>query len=87
MGETSVLVVASTPHRSEAFEAARYCIDTLKRILMEDSLGICARLDADIQKAVDAYVDPWKEAVLPAYPNQFSAPELAAVLEVAENNG
>ncbi len=31
VGVTSVLVVASTPHRSEAFEAARYCIDTLKR--------------------------------------------------------
>jgi len=31
VGEASVLVVASTPHRSEAFEAARYCIDTLKR--------------------------------------------------------
>ena len=31
VGETSVLVVASTAHRSEAFEAARYCIDTLKR--------------------------------------------------------
>jgi nitrite reductase (NADH) large subunit len=65
----------------------RMGIDTLKRILIDDSLGICARLDADIQKAVDAYKDPWKEAVLPAYPNQFSAPELAAVLEAAENNG
>ncbi len=31
VGETSVLVVVSTPHRHEAFEAARYCIDTLKR--------------------------------------------------------
>jgi molybdopterin synthase catalytic subunit len=31
VGEASVLVVASTPHRSEAFEAARYCIDTVKR--------------------------------------------------------
>jgi len=31
VGETSVLVVVSTPHRSEAFDAARYCIDTLKR--------------------------------------------------------
>ena len=30
VGETSVVVVASTPHRSEAFDAARYCIDTLK---------------------------------------------------------
>jgi len=65
----------------------RVGIETLKRILIDDSLGICARLDADIQKAVDAYQDPWKEATLPAYPNQFSAPELAAVLEAAENNG
>jgi molybdopterin synthase catalytic subunit len=28
--EASVIVVASTPHRAQAFEAARYCIDTLK---------------------------------------------------------
>lgn len=28
--EVAVLVVVSTPHRSEAFEAARWCIDTLK---------------------------------------------------------
>ena len=31
VGETSVVVVVSTPHRPEAFDAARYCIDTLKR--------------------------------------------------------
>ena len=31
VGETSVTVVASTPHRAEAFAAAEYCIDTLKR--------------------------------------------------------
>ena len=30
VGETSVVVVVSSPHRAEAFEAARYCIDTLK---------------------------------------------------------
>jgi molybdopterin synthase catalytic subunit len=30
LGEASVLVVASAPHRAEAFEAARYGIDTLK---------------------------------------------------------
>jgi nitrite reductase (NADH) large subunit len=65
----------------------RLGIETLKKILIEDSEGIAARLDADIQKAVDAYVDPWKEAELPAYPGQFSAPELAQALAVAENNG
>ncbi len=31
VGDVSVVVVASTPHREEAFAAARYCIDTLKR--------------------------------------------------------
>lgn len=28
--ESSVVVAASAPHRAEAFEAARFCIDTLK---------------------------------------------------------
>jgi molybdopterin synthase catalytic subunit len=30
LSETSVVVVVSAPHRGEAFEAARFCIDTLK---------------------------------------------------------
>jgi molybdopterin synthase catalytic subunit len=30
VGEPSVVVVVSAPHRGEAFEAARFCIDTLK---------------------------------------------------------
>ncbi len=65
----------------------RFGIETLRKIVVEDSEGIAARLDAGIQQAVDAYKDPWKEAELPAYPAQFSAPELAHALAVAENNG
>jgi molybdopterin synthase catalytic subunit len=30
VGEVSVVVAASTPHRGEAFSAAQFCIDTLK---------------------------------------------------------
>jgi molybdopterin synthase catalytic subunit len=30
IGEASVIIVVATPHRSEAFEACRYIIDTLK---------------------------------------------------------
>jgi molybdopterin synthase catalytic subunit len=30
LAESSVVVVVSAPHRPEAFEAARFCIDTLK---------------------------------------------------------
>jgi len=65
----------------------RVGIDTLRKILVEDSLGICAHLDAEIQRAVDAYHDPWQEAARPAYHAQFSGAELAYALEVAENNG
>lgn len=31
VGEVSVVVVTSTPHRAEAFAAAEFCIDTLKQ--------------------------------------------------------
>jgi len=65
----------------------RVGIETIRQILVEDSLGICAHLDAEIQKAVDAYSDPWEEAEVPAYSAQFSGPELSYALEVAENNG
>lgn len=30
LGDTAVLVAVSTPHRPEAFDAVRWCIDTLK---------------------------------------------------------
>ena len=33
VGEVSVAVAVSCPHRAEAFDAARYAIDTLKRIV------------------------------------------------------
>jgi nitrite reductase (NADH) large subunit len=65
----------------------RVGIDTLRKILVDDSLGICGHLDAEIQKAVDAYRDPWQEAERPAYHAQFSAAELSYALEAAENNG
>jgi molybdopterin synthase catalytic subunit len=31
LSETTVVVVVSSPHRAQAFDAARYCIDTLKK--------------------------------------------------------
>ncbi|GHO95514.1 nitrite reductase [NAD(P)H] [Reticulibacter mediterranei] len=50
----------------------RLGIDHLRQLLVEDSEGICQRLDEAIQASVDAYVDPWQEAVTPATPTQFS---------------
>ena len=51
VGDVSVVVVASTPHRHQAFDAARYCIDTLKHSVpiwkrghgQEDLIGASAR--------------------------------------------
>ncbi|MCI0422443.1 MAG: nitrite reductase large subunit NirB [Acidobacteria bacterium] len=49
----------------------RIGIERLRRLLVDDSEGICPRLDEEIQAAVDAYADPWQEAVHQAHPTQF----------------
>jgi molybdopterin synthase catalytic subunit len=33
LSETTVVVAVSSPHRSDAFDAARFCIDTLKETI------------------------------------------------------
>jgi nitrite reductase (NADH) large subunit len=55
-------------------------IDRLRALLVDDCEGISAELDAAIQRAVDAYADPWEEAVKPVHPSQFT-PVLAPVAE------
>ena len=49
----------------------RLGIDQLKAILIDDSEGICGALDAAVQTAVDAFVDPWLEGNTPIHPLQF----------------
>ena len=49
----------------------RVGIEYLRSVLLDDSEGICERLDAEIQAAVDAYKDPWLESEIPMHPNQF----------------
>jgi nitrite reductase (NADH) large subunit len=49
----------------------RVGIEELRRILVDDEEAICGRLDAEIQSAVDGYLDPWQEAVRPVHPSQF----------------
>src|SRR3970040_1485392 len=43
----------------------RLGIDRLRRVLVTDEEGIAARLDADMNKAVADFVDPWLEAAAP----------------------
>jgi nitrite reductase (NADH) large subunit len=49
----------------------RIGIAPLRRLLVEDSDGICAKLDDAVQTAVDAFVDPWEEGTVPIHPLQF----------------
>ncbi|HYL98499.1 MAG TPA: nitrite reductase large subunit NirB [Blastocatellia bacterium] len=49
----------------------RLGIEKLKRLLVQDSEGICSRLDKEIEAAVKAYGDPWREAETPVHPAQF----------------
>jgi nitrite reductase (NADH) large subunit len=50
----------------------RIGIERLRRLLVDDAEGICQRLDKEIQRAVDAYRDPWQEAIHQVHPAQFS---------------
>lgn len=49
----------------------RVGIEKIRAVVVDDADGIAERLDTDMQKAVDAYVDPWLEADAPATPGQF----------------
>jgi nitrite reductase (NADH) large subunit len=50
----------------------RIGLEKIKAVLLEDSEGIVADLDAGIQRSVDAYVDPWgQDGRQPATPGQF----------------
>jgi len=56
--------------RTYAF-VERVGIQKIRAVVVEDSEGMAARLDDEMQKSVDAYRDPWREAYVPATPNQF----------------
>jgi nitrite reductase (NADH) large subunit len=50
----------------------RLGVDKIRAIVVDDSEGIAARLDQALQKSVDGYRDPWREAHAPATANQFA---------------
>jgi nitrite reductase (NADH) large subunit len=53
----------------------RIGLEELRAVVVDDRDGIAARLDAEMQRSIDAYVEPWQsEAVDPATANQFAAP-------------
>ena len=56
--------------RTYAF-VPRIGIERIREIVVEDSEGICAQLDASMQASIDNYSDPWKERSEPVTPGQF----------------
>ena len=50
----------------------RLGVERLRSVVVDDSEGIAARLDAEMQRSVDDYRDPWLEADAPATENQFA---------------
>jgi nitrite reductase (NADH) large subunit len=50
----------------------RVGLEKIQRVLLDDSEGIVADLDAGIQRSIDAYTDPWGQVGRqPATPGQF----------------
>jgi nitrite reductase [NAD(P)H] large subunit len=56
--------------RTYAF-VPRIGIDRIRAIVVDDSDGIAADLDAAMSSSVASYQDPWKERAEPATPGQF----------------
>ncbi|GAB7190505.1 NADPH-nitrite reductase [Kineococcus sp. NUM-3379] len=49
----------------------RLGVERVRKVVVEDSDGLAAGLDARLQESVDAYVDPWSEGREPVVPGQF----------------
>lgn len=49
----------------------RVGIERIQAVVVDDSDGIGAELDARMQKSIDSYRDPWAESRKAAEPNQF----------------
>jgi nitrite reductase (NADH) large subunit len=73
--------------RTYAF-VPRVGIERLRAIVVDDSDGVGAELDARVQESVDAYADPWRERAEPAVPGQFrTALPLVALPRVPDRSG
>ncbi|RAI61087.1 nitrite reductase large subunit NirB [Roseicella frigidaeris] len=51
----------------------RVGIERVRAVVVEDSEGIAARLDAAMQESVDAYVDPWSELIKQRETTRFAS--------------
>ncbi len=49
----------------------RIGIERIRAVIVDDCDGLASRLDADMQKAVEAYRDPWRDGANPVTAGQF----------------
>jgi nitrite reductase (NADH) large subunit len=56
--------------RTYAF-VPRVGLDTIRAVVVDDSEGIAGRLDAEVQRHADTFVDPWTQGRDPVTPGQF----------------
>ena len=49
----------------------RVGLERLRDVIVNDALGIGGQLDAEVEKTIAAYVDPWLERDAPAFAGQF----------------
>ncbi len=51
----------------------RVGIAKIRAVVVDDSEGIADSLDRALERSIEAYRDPWQEALKPATPNQFAS--------------
>jgi nitrite reductase (NADH) large subunit len=56
--------------RTYAF-VPRIGLDHIRAVVFEDCEGIAGRLDAEVAKHAQTYVDPWTDGADPVVPGQF----------------
>lgn len=57
----------------------RVGLDKVKRVVLDDELGLCAYFDREVEAAAAAYRDPWLERDKPVYAGQFDEPRTVAL--------
>ncbi len=67
------MVVIAAGIKPNAELALRCGLSVERAIMVGNSEGVAAQLDAAMQESIDVYVDPWKEAHAPVTPTQFAS--------------
>jgi len=62
----------------------RIGVEKIRAVVVDDSDGVAAILDAAMQSSVDAFVDPWLERNAPRTANQFASSLAIAQVETTE---